>query len=101
MQKKPTSTLTTAFKNKPLVRCGNTIYYGNASDKCVAKLEVSSEKKVCDATIADNVTVQLLDTNPELSPRKKLIKQCKRNGLYEALDVADAWLCKALTTTEE
>ncbi len=101
MPKKIISAITTTFKNKPLVRCGNTIYYGNISDKCVAKLEVSSEKKVFDATVADNVTVQLLDTNPELSPRKKLMKQCKRNGLYEALDVADAWLCKALTSTEE
>ena len=101
MPKKTVSAATTVFKNKPLVRCGDTIYYGNVSDKCVAKLEISSEKNIFDSTVADNVKVQLLSTDADLSPRKKLLKQCKRSGLYEALDVADAWLCKALTETDE
>ena len=101
MTKKSTATETTVFKNRPLVRRGSTIYYGNISDKCVAKLDISSEKRLFESTVADGVTVQLLDTNPDLDPRKKLMKRCKRNGLYEAMDVADAWLSKAQTATDE
>ena len=101
MTKKNTAAATTVFKNRPLVRSGNTIYYGNISDKCVAKLDISSEKPLFDATVAESVTVQLLDTTPDLEPRKKLMKRCKRTGLYEAIDVADAWLNKALAAAEE
>lgn len=101
MAKKNSLAATTVFRNRPLVRSGNTIYYGNFSDKCVTKLEISSERNLFNSTVSDGITVQLLDTNPDLAPRKKLMKQCKRDGLYEALDVAHAWLCKALTIAEE
>ena len=101
MARKTASAATTVFKNRPLVRSGNTIYYGNISDKCVAKLEISSEKSIFDSTVADNVTVQLLDTNSDLDPRRRLMKRCKRNGLYEAFDVADAWLNKALAASDD
>ena len=101
MTKKNTAAATPVFKNRPLVRSGNTIYYGNISDKCVARLDISSEKSLFDETVADSVTVQLLDTNPDEDPRKKLMKRCKRTGLYEAMDVADAWLSKALAVAEE
>lgn len=101
MTKKNTAAATPVFKNRPLVRSGNTIYYGNISDKCVAKIDISSEKSLFDSTVADSVTVQLLDTTPNLDPRKKLMKRCKRTGLYEAMDVADAWLSKALAVAEE
>lgn len=94
MAKKTQSASTTIFKNRPLVRSGNTIYYGNISDKSVVKIEILSETNIFGSTIADSVTVQLLDTNPKLDPKKKLMKRCKRAGLYEALDVADAWLNK-------
>ncbi len=95
-RKKSLEYKTSIFKNKPLVRCENTIYYGNVSDKYIIKLEILSEKPLCDTTISDKISVQLLSTDPELSSRKKIIKKCEKNGLYEAMDIAEAWLCKAL-----
>ena len=97
MATKTNSAKVTIFRNRPLVRSGNTIYYGNISDKCVIKIEASNEKIFSESAASDDITIQLLDTNPDLSPRKKLMKQCKRNGLYQALDIADAWLDKALS----
>ena len=47
------------YKGKPLVRCGDVIYYGSMKDKYVVKLEIKSKKKVqdmdgcgpCDGTV--------------------------------------------------
>ena len=100
LPRKIISSSTTVFKNRPLVRCDNIIYYGNISDKCVAKLEILSNKAIDESDISDNVKIQLLSTDQNLNQREKIMKQCKRNGLYEALDVADAWLCKVSETEE-
>ena len=96
MPKKNISAQVSIFKNKPLVRCGNTLYYGNVSDKYIITLSIVSEQTLFDNIIADDVKVQLLSTDSELSSRQRILKQCKRNGLYAAFDVADTWLSKAL-----
>ncbi len=97
MPKKGAVDLKTAvYKNKPLVRCGNVLYYGNISDEYVIKLDVLDSKTLFNGDAASKVSVQLLSTDPDLSPRKKIIKKCEKEGLYEALDIADVWLCKAL-----
>ena len=46
------------YKGKPLVRCGDVIYYGSMKDKYVVKLEIKSKKKVKDMDVADRVTSQ-------------------------------------------
>lgn len=97
MPKKSTMDYKTAvYKNKPLVRCGDVLYYGNISDEYVIKLDVLDSKMLFDGNAASKVSVQLLSTDPDLSPRKKVIKKCEKEGLYEALDIAYVWLCKAL-----
>ena len=41
------------YKGKPLVRCGDTIYYGSMKDKYVIKMDIKSKKKVKDLEVAD------------------------------------------------
>ena len=84
------------YKGKPLVRCGDELYYGSMDEKFVIRMQIKSKKTVGDAEIADKVTVQLLCTDPELSPRKQLVKSSEKQGLYVALDIADVWLERAL-----
>ena len=84
------------YKNRPLVRCGDILYYGSMADPYVIKLEIKSKKKHLDLDVADKVTVQLMSTDPTIRTRKKIIKTSKKNGLYLALDIADAWLERAL-----
>ena len=79
-----------------LVRCGDTIYYGSMKDKYVIKMDIKSKKKVGDLEVADKVTVQLMYTDPEIRTRKQIVKTSEKNGLYLALDIADAWLTRAL-----
>ena len=84
------------YKGKPLVRCGDEIYYGSMADRFVIRMQIKSKKTVGDTEIADRVTVQLLCTDPDLSPRKQLVKSSEKQGLYVALDIADVWLERAL-----
>ena len=87
------------YKGKPLVRCGKTLYYGSMADKYVIKMdvkEIKSKKKVKDLDVADKVTIQLMYTDPNIRSRKQIVKSSEKPGLYLALDIADAWLTRAL-----
>ena len=85
-----------SYKGKPLVRCGNTIYYGNMSDPYVVLLQIESAKKVNDLDVADKVTVQLLTTDPDARPKDRIIKKSEKKGLYQAMDIGSIWLELAL-----
>lgn len=84
------------YKGKPLVRCGDELYYGSMADRFVIRMQIKSKKTVGDTEIADKVAIQLLCTDPDLSPRKQLVKSSEKSGLYVALDIADVWLDRAL-----
>ena len=85
------------YRGKPLVRSGDTIYYGNMNDKYVIKIDIKTKKTVEDMEVADKCIVQLMLTDPEIRSRKQIVKTSEKNGLYLALDIADAWLTRALT----
>lgn len=89
------------YKGKPLVRSGNTLYYGSMADPFVVKMEIKSTEKVNDLDVAGQVTVQLLSTDPEMRPRKRIQKSGEREGLYKALDVASFWLERALADSAD
>lgn len=83
------------YKNKPLVRCGDVLYYGDMSDRCVAKLTVKSKNKVNDMEFADRVFIQILNTDMS-DPKKLIIQKGEQTGLFAAIDTAYVWLKKAL-----
>ncbi len=85
-----------AFKGKPLVRSGNTLYYGYPSDKCIAMLQVLSNKNLADVELADKVTVQIILTDENVHTSNRIIKKTEKNGLYNALNIASIWLDRAL-----
>ncbi len=84
------------YKGKPLVRCGDEIYYGSMEERFVIRMQIKTKKEVNGLEVADKVAIQLLCTDPDLSPRKQLVKSSEKNGLYLALDIADVWLERAL-----
>ncbi|MGN0171215.1 MAG: hypothetical protein ACI39E_00360 [Acutalibacteraceae bacterium] len=84
------------YKGKPLVRCGNTIYYGDLSEKCVIVLQILSTKTVNGKEIADRVSVQLLSTDHELRMKDRILKKSEKQGLYSAMDVGAIWLERTL-----
>ena len=84
------------YKGRPLVRCGNIIYYGSMKDKYIIRMEVKSTKMIGENEVADKVIIQLMYTDTTISTRKQIIKSSEKNGLYLAIDIADAWLERAL-----
>lgn len=84
------------YKGKPLVRCGDELYYGSMDERFVIRMQIKTKKTVGDMEVADKVAIQLMCTDPDLSPRKQLVKSSEKSGLYVALDIADVWLERAL-----
>lgn len=84
------------YKGKPLVRCKDTIYYGDITDSYITKIQIKSTKPLKDLDIADSVLIQLISTDPDLNSRKKIIKTSEKNSLYLAIDIAEIWLSRAL-----
>jgi hypothetical protein len=84
------------YKNRPLRRKDNLIYYGSMSDKYIIMLQVLETKKVQDLEVPTRVTVQLQYTDPELKSRDRVVKKSEKTSFYEAIDVASVWLERAL-----
>lgn len=87
------------YKGKPLVRQGDTIYYGDMADDYVIMMRVSGTKEIGDkekAEVASKVTVQLVSTDPNASARERILKTSEKKGLYAAMDIAEVWLARAL-----
>ena len=89
------------YKGKPLVRSGNTLYYGNMTDQYVVMMQIQSTKKFKDLMIADKVTVQLMNTDPTLRVKDRIIKRSEKDGLYKAMDIGSIWLERALLENEQ
>lgn len=84
------------YKGKPLVRKGNTIYYGSMGDEFVVMLNIQSHTKEGALDLADNITVQLMHTDTSINPMDIVVKKAEKKGLYQALDIASIWLDRAL-----
>ena len=84
------------YKGKPLVRSGNTLYYGHMADKCVVMMQILSTREVHGMTMADRIQVQLLSTDPELRMRDRILKKSEKTGLYNAMNIGSIWLSRAL-----
>lgn len=85
------------YKGKPLVRNGNTIYYGNMSDPYVLCLTVQSTRDNGNIEISDNVLIQVINTDPTIvNPAEKVVKKTEKKGLFNALDLGVVWLERKL-----
>lgn len=84
------------YKGKPLVRSGNTIYYGDMNDPYVVCLNVKDADELKDIKLTKNVTVQLLSTDESLPPIQRIIKKSEKTGLFIALDLGATWLERQL-----
>lgn len=84
------------YKNHPLRRKDNLVYYGSMADKYIIMMQVLSSKKVKDLDVADKVSVQLQLTDPDLRSRDRVVKKSEKADLFAALDLGATWLDRAL-----
>ena len=84
------------YKNRPLMRKDNLIYYGSMADSHIVMLQILETKKVNDQDVASSVSVQLQLTDPAVRGRDRVVKRSEKDGLYTALDLGCVWLERAL-----
>lgn len=84
------------YKGKPLVRSGNTVYYGDMNDPYVVCLNIKKTSDFKDIKLAENVSIQLISTDDSLPPKDRIIKKSEKKGLFNALDLGAAWLERQL-----
>lgn len=84
------------YKEKPLVRKGKEIYYGDMSEPFVVKITILSSKKENGNEVPDKVQVQLLKSDIQLSDKDRIAKETTKSTMFEALDVGFVWLERAL-----
>lgn len=84
------------YKDKPLVRKGNTIYYGDMTEAYVVKFEIISSKKEGNLDIPDKIKLQLLKSDIQLPEKDRVVKETTKGSMFEALDFGFVWLERAL-----
>lgn len=82
------------YKGYPLVRNKDEIYYGNMSDQHVVWMQITEKTNVGGMDIASKVKIYKLATDDKLNPLEAIVKQSEKDSLYEALDIAYAWLSR-------
>ena len=84
------------YKNRPLVREGDTICYGDMSEKYILIMEIFSYKQENGVKLPDTVLVQVVESEDQ----NKIVRQGQKNGLYEAFGYGLIWLEQALGKDE-
>lgn len=80
------------YKDRPLVREGNTIIYGNMEDEYVLQLIIMNEKEYLGKSVPNLVIIQIVKTDKDLSDGEKIVKQEMKSGLYDAFELGTIWL---------
>ena len=80
------------YLDKPLVREGDTICYGDMNEKCILILEIMSYKEVDGKQVPKNILIQVIDSKDP----SKIIKQGSKEGLHDAFTMGLVWLDLAL-----
>ena len=84
------------YKGRPLVRCGDEIYYGSMSEPYAIYLQVLSKKEENGVQVADRVHIVLMSTDESKPLPERIIRQANKVGLFNALTFGDIMLQGAL-----
>ncbi len=84
-----------SYQGYPLVRCDRDIYYGNPKDAYVVFIHILKTDETPDA-LPTQVTVELLSTDERVPLFERSKKKSEKASLYEALEIGQIWLQRAL-----
>lgn len=83
------------YKGYPLVRKDKELYFGNMYDEYVVWMQILATRKQQDLDVASKIKIYLMRTDEGLTPVEAIVKTSERESLYDALDLAKAWLDRA------
>ena len=85
------------YKDHPLRRVGNMIYYGSMADPYIILMQVKETQREKDLEMAAKVSIELQRTAPDLKSRDRVVKRSEKDSLYGAMDISAIWLERALS----
>lgn len=84
------------YKDRPLVREGDTICYGDMTEKYILILEIFTYKDEGGVKVPDKILVQVVESEDQ----NRIVRQGEKNGMYEAFGYGLIWLEQALGKEE-
>ena len=85
------------YKDHPLRRVGNMIYYGSMADPYIILMQVKATKREKDLEMASKVSIELQRTAPDLKSRDRVVKRSEKESLNGEMDISAIWLEIALS----
>ena len=85
------------YKNRPLMRKDNIVYYGSMADSHIIMLQILETQDTENLSVSTKVLVQLQLTDTHVSAKDRVLKKSEKDGFYSALDVGCVWLERALS----
>lgn len=82
------------YKDRPLVRQGDTIVYGDMTEKYILILDIMSYTKENGVDVPKDVFVSVVESRDQ----NKIFRQGPKKGLLEAFGYGELWLEQALIT---
>ncbi len=83
------------YKDRPLVREGDTICYGDMVEKYILVLEIMNYREADGNRLPHDIVVQVIESQDQ----NKIYRQGTKRGLYEAFGYGLIWLEQALSHT--
>jgi hypothetical protein len=80
------------YKDRPLVREGDTICYGDMTEKYILVLEIMNYQETDGFRLPGDILVQVVESKDQ----NKIYRQGSKQGLYEAFGYGLIWLDQAL-----
>ncbi len=89
------------YREKPLLRDGNTLYYGDFNENFIVRFTILETEKVNDLDMARKVIIELLEKNGDDISTARLTKKAERTSMWAALDIGIYWLEDILEMEKE
>ena len=83
------------YKDRPLVRCGRTVYYGSLMDDYVVMMQILKSEKLNDVDISQKIHFQLISTDETLPLQERVKKSSEKDSFFDAIEIATIWLDRA------
>ena len=92
---------TLIYREKPLIREGNTLYYGDFNENFITRFTILESEKENDLDMATKIIIELLEKNGPDIKTAKLTKKAERTSMWAALDIGVYWLEDILEMEKE
>lgn len=83
------------YKDKPIYRKGNTIYYGDLSQRLILVMEIVESEEKNGVNVTKKVKFHIQDNTGELGKGINY-RSGERSNLFNAFDIGSWWLQDAL-----